>query len=153
MSMNLKLSGVRKGFANFLLGAIDLELEEGKVLALIGPNGAGKTTTMDCISGILQPDKGEIEICGIRTSPKTKDWKYNFGYVMSEPVFINSMTGSEFLKFVSKYYPVFSTGPYSSSIFFFALREVPAFFSAFSIISPGFLDLSINSSRSMRSLS
>jgi ABC-2 type transport system ATP-binding protein len=108
MSKNLKLSGVRKGFANFLLGAIDLELEEGKVLALIGPNGAGKTTTMDCISGILQPDKGEIEICGIKASPKTKDWKYNFGYVMSEPVFINSMTGSEFLKFVSKYYPAWN---------------------------------------------
>ncbi len=108
MSINLKLSGVRKGFANFTLGALDLELEEGKVLALIGPNGAGKTTTMDCISGLIQPDKGEIEICGIPTSPKTKDWKYNFSYVMSEPVFINSMNGNEFLKFVSKYYPAWN---------------------------------------------
>ncbi len=103
--LNLKLNNVKKGFKNFLLGSLNFELEQGKVLALVGPNGAGKTTTLDCISGILFPDSGTIEICGIETNPNTKDWKYNFGYVSSEPIFINSMNGDEFLNFISKYYP------------------------------------------------
>lgn len=103
--LNLKLNNVKKGFKNFLLGSLNFELEQGKVLALIGPNGAGKTTTLDCITGILQPDSGKIEICGIETNPNSKDWRFFVGYVSSEPVFINSMSGYDFLNFISKYYP------------------------------------------------
>jgi ABC-2 type transport system ATP-binding protein len=109
MNPILKLSNVKKYFSNFTLGSINFELEYGKVLALVGPNGAGKTTTMDCISGILQPNTGDIEICGKKTNPKDKSWKYFFGYVCSEPVFINTMTGKEFLNYVSKYYPKWNT--------------------------------------------
>ncbi len=105
MNPILKLTDVKKSFKNFLLGQISFELEPGKVLALVGPNGAGKTTTMDCISGLMQPDEGKIEICGTLTNPNDKSWKYLFGYVCSEPVFIKTMTGKEFLSFVSKYYP------------------------------------------------
>lgn len=105
MKYNLIVNNVKKGFKNFLLGAISFQLEQGKVLALVGPNGAGKTTTLDCISGLLYPDSGKIEVCGIETNPNDKSWKYNFGYVSSEPIFINSMNGEEFLKFVSHYYP------------------------------------------------
>ncbi len=105
MKYNLKVTDVKKGFKNFLLGAISFQLEQGKVLALVGPNGAGKTTTLDCISGILYPDSGKIEVCGIETNLNDKNWKFEFGYVSSEPVFIKSMNGEEFLKFISKYYP------------------------------------------------
>jgi len=105
MNPILKLTDVKKSFRNFRLGPVSFELEPGKVLALVGPNGSGKTTTMDCISGIMLPDSGKIEICGIETNPNDKKWKYLFGYVCSEPSFIKTMTGKEFLSFVSKYYP------------------------------------------------
>lgn len=105
MNVNLKLNNVKKSFNSFQLRRINLELAQGRVMALVGPNGAGKTTTLDCIAGIMFPDSGEIEICGIKQNPNTKDWKFNFGYVSSEPIFINTMTGENFLKFVSKYYP------------------------------------------------
>lgn len=105
MNNNLKLIDVKKSFNSFLLRRINLELVQERVMALLGPNGTGKTTTLDCIAGIMFPDSGEIEICGIKQNPNTKDWKFNFGYVSSEPIFINTMTGENFLKFVSKYYP------------------------------------------------
>lgn len=104
MNLNLKLVGVRKKYKSFYLGPISLELEKGKVLALIGQNGAGKTTTLDCISGVSYRDEGTIEVCGYDANPNEKKWKNCFGYVSAEPVAINTMTGTNFLKYISKYY-------------------------------------------------
>jgi branched-chain amino acid transport system ATP-binding protein len=41
------------------------ELEKGDILSLIGPNGAGKTTVFNIISGIYQPDHGQIVFDGV----------------------------------------------------------------------------------------
>jgi branched-chain amino acid transport system ATP-binding protein len=44
--------------------ALDLAVDEGELVSLIGPNGAGKTTTFNMISGLDQPDEGEILFAG-----------------------------------------------------------------------------------------
>jgi iron(III) transport system ATP-binding protein len=41
---------------------IDLEVNEGEVMALLGPSGCGKTTTLQLMAGFLRPDAGEIWI-------------------------------------------------------------------------------------------
>jgi branched-chain amino acid transport system ATP-binding protein len=41
---------------------LDLEVNEGEIVALIGPNGAGKTTFFNCITGIHPPTKGKMFI-------------------------------------------------------------------------------------------
>jgi branched-chain amino acid transport system ATP-binding protein len=41
---------------------VDLEVGEREVLGLIGPNGSGKTTLVNCISGVLEIDGGEIAL-------------------------------------------------------------------------------------------
>ncbi|MFE9392994.1 ABC transporter ATP-binding protein [Streptomyces sp. NPDC006784] len=41
-----------------------LELAEGEVLAVTGPSGCGKSTLLHCLSGILQPDSGEVRYRG-----------------------------------------------------------------------------------------
>lgn len=43
---------------------VNLDLEEGEILALLGENGSGKTTLMNMLSGIYMPDTGEIYIKG-----------------------------------------------------------------------------------------
>jgi ABC-type branched-subunit amino acid transport system ATPase component len=52
--VSLSFGGVRA------LDKVSLELNQGEILGLIGPNGAGKTTLFNCISGVLQPDRGQI---------------------------------------------------------------------------------------------
>lgn len=44
-----------------VLHNISLELQEG-IYGLLGPNGSGKTTLMRCITGVLHPTKGAVEI-------------------------------------------------------------------------------------------
>ncbi|HHY95640.1 MAG TPA: ABC transporter ATP-binding protein [Firmicutes bacterium] len=45
---------------------IDLEVNEGEILALLGENGAGKSTLMNILSGIYRPDAGSLFIRGER---------------------------------------------------------------------------------------
>src|SRR3970282_2091880 len=57
----LEIRGVAKRFGGLLaLDSVDLSLEEGMIASLIGPNGAGKTTLFHILTGIYQPDYGEI---------------------------------------------------------------------------------------------
>lgn len=44
------------------LKGIDLDVPEGKVIALLGANGAGKTTTLKTISGLVEPESGSITL-------------------------------------------------------------------------------------------
>ena len=46
------------------LKGVDLEIEEGEILALLGPNGAGKTTLISTICGITVPTSGTITVGG-----------------------------------------------------------------------------------------
>ena len=46
------------------VNSVDLEVEEGEILALIGPNGAGKSTIFNLITGIYPPTEGGISFKG-----------------------------------------------------------------------------------------
>ena len=43
---------------------VSLDVREGTVVAVLGANGAGKTTLLRTISGIIDPEKGEIRLAG-----------------------------------------------------------------------------------------
>src|SRR5271157_137411 len=61
MAIILELRGITKAFPGVLANDhIDLQLEEGGILALLGENGAGKTTLMNVLYGLYRPDEGEI---------------------------------------------------------------------------------------------
>jgi ABC-type Mn2+/Zn2+ transport system ATPase subunit len=47
---------------------VDLELEQGTITALVGPNGSGKSTLLHAVSGLIEPERGELVVLG--TSPR-----------------------------------------------------------------------------------
>src|SRR3954469_18147939 len=62
----VRLSGVTKDFgAVHAVRGIDLELQQGEIVAFLGPNGAGKTTTIDMILGLSQPTTGTARVLGL----------------------------------------------------------------------------------------
>jgi branched-chain amino acid transport system ATP-binding protein len=57
----LALRGVNKSFGGLrVISDLDLSVVPGEIVSVIGPNGAGKTTLFNLISGIYEPDEGDI---------------------------------------------------------------------------------------------
>src|SRR3954451_18409764 len=62
----VSLSGVTKDFgAVHAVRGIDLQLQQGEIVAVLGPNGAGKTTTIDMVLGLSRPTAGEVSVLGL----------------------------------------------------------------------------------------
>jgi len=61
----LEVRSVTKRFGGFVaLDEVSIEVGKGERFGLIGPNGSGKTTLINCISGTLANDGGEIVFKG-----------------------------------------------------------------------------------------
>ncbi len=61
----LSVREVSKRFGGLqAVSELSFDVEQGSIKALIGPNGAGKTTLFNLVSGVLDPDRGEIVFRG-----------------------------------------------------------------------------------------
>ena len=67
----IKGMDVRYGTLRAVSG-VDLEVNEGEIVAVMGPNGAGKTSLFRAVSGLL-PYKGEVSLEGKKVRGKPED--------------------------------------------------------------------------------
>ena len=61
---------------------INLSISAKSTIGFVGPSGSGKTTTIDIILGLLEPQKGTLEVDGkVITQDNVRSWQRAIGYV------------------------------------------------------------------------
>ena len=92
MANLIEARGLKKRFARFELGGVDLVLPAGCILGLIGENGAGKSTTIGLLLGLLHRDGGEVRVLGEDPETAEPEFREELGVVMDECPFPESFS-------------------------------------------------------------
>lgn len=75
----ISVRGIHKRFGSqVVLNGIDMEIEPGKTTAIVGPSGVGKSVLIKLIMGIMDPDGGEIIVCGENMTRARSESKRNY---------------------------------------------------------------------------
>lgn len=90
VNVSLKYPGKEINAVNNL----SLSIDKGEIVAFVGPSGAGKTTIIDILLGILEPDKGRVEINGLSPLDAISTWPGAIGY-MPQDILISNGTVRE----------------------------------------------------------
>ncbi len=99
----IEISHLSKHFGTLkAVDDISLKVATGEVLGFLGPNGAGKSTTMKMICGFLDPDAGQVSVCGddVRDNPIAV--KRRVGYLPEGAPLYGDMTARAFLRFIAE---------------------------------------------------
>lgn len=87
-----------------ILKDINLEVEEGKFIAITGPNGSGKSTLAKIIMGIEKPTSGKIFFDGEDITNLSIDQRANkgMGFAFQQPIKFKGITVYDLLKLAAK---------------------------------------------------
>ena len=94
----VELKNISKQFNGKIANAnVNITLYQGEILSILGENGSGKTTLMNVLSGIYQPDTGEIYINGEKVSIHSPKDAIDLGIGMVHQHFklVDIFTGTE----------------------------------------------------------
>ena len=85
-----------------LVSGVSLELHPGEVVGLLGPNGAGKTTTFSLVTGLLQPDAGDVLLDGVSVAdlPMPERARRGIGYLPQEASVFRQLSVRDNLRLV-----------------------------------------------------
>src|SRR5437868_5172831 len=86
------------------LAGLDLEAEQGSVLAVLGPNGAGKTTAVRILTTLLRPDEGTAEVAGVDLLRHPEVVRRRIGLSGQYAAVDEYLTGFENLEMVGRLY-------------------------------------------------
>lgn len=101
----LEAVGLEKSFGDIrAVAGVGLHIAPGETYGLLGPNGAGKTTSISIISGLLEPDAGEVKVMGEAMSTRAVAPKVHLGLVPQDLAVYPDLTARENLRFFGRLY-------------------------------------------------
>ncbi len=105
MGTAIDVRGLRKRYGDFeAVKGIDLDVDEGEILAFLGPNGAGKTTTIEILEGYRDRDAGEVSVLGVDPADAPLSWRDQVGIVLQESEPVPELTALESVSMHAAYY-------------------------------------------------
>src|SRR6478752_1608908 len=96
----ISAQGLVKRFGDFpAVAGLDLDVDEGTILALLGHNGAGKTTTVRMLCSLLAPTAGSAQVAGYDTVTQPDQVRASIGLLTELPGLYNRMRALDYLAF------------------------------------------------------
>ena len=96
---------------NYAVNDVNFEIKKGEIFGFLGPSGAGKSTTQNILVGLLQLQKGEVEVAGYDVK-HIKDKMFNkIGMSFEQSNVYSKMTAIENLEFYRKLFDVKTRDP------------------------------------------
>lgn len=121
--MMLEIQNLSKKYKNNIWGIKDLDLfiSSNEIMGIAGPNGSGKTSFINCLLGVMSSTSGKVELDG--HSNKSKEFKQCVAYVPDDLILPESLTGKEYLDFVTSMYEIVNIKKKNDLIDLFDMNE------------------------------
>ncbi|QQS02919.1 MAG: ABC transporter ATP-binding protein [Austwickia sp.] len=101
----IEVRGLRKHFkGSRAIDDVSFSVERGEIFGVLGPNGAGKTTTVECITGALKPDSGDITVLGVNPLQDRHVVRERVGYQMQASALPANLRVKEALDLYASFY-------------------------------------------------
>lgn len=102
MAARLVVKELSKRYNSFLaLAPASFELNAGEIVILSGPNGSGKTTLLSCLSALIRPSSGTVQVSGFDLYRDEVEVRRRLVFVPDVPRFYVELTAWEHLRFIA----------------------------------------------------
>ncbi len=99
----ITIKGLRKSYGDHVvLDGLDLDVGEGRILALLGSNGAGKTTAVKILATLLKADAGVAQVNGFDVTTHAADVRRSISLTGQFAAVDEILTGRENLVLVAR---------------------------------------------------
>ena len=102
----IEFNNISLSYGNrLILDNISFKINEGQIFGMLGPNGVGKSTIFNLITGLINPNNGQIKIAGQNVNDypvylRTK--KFKVGYVPQYGGYFNDLSLHDNLKAIGE---------------------------------------------------
>jgi fluoroquinolone transport system ATP-binding protein len=112
--MMIKVKNLFHSYNNdekYAVNDISFQVDKGEIFGFLGPSGAGKSTTQNILVGLLQLQKGEVEVAGYDVKDIKNNMFNKIGMSFEQSNIYSKMSGLENLKFYGKLFDVKTRDP------------------------------------------
>jgi len=101
----IRIQGLTKRYGQVTaVDNLSLDVPTGRMFGFLGPNGAGKSTTIGCLTGLLDPTAGRIELLGKAFTSDSIELKRRIGVMPEGLALFDHLYAHEFLTFNARMY-------------------------------------------------